>query len=87
VLGDLAGWIAYGFSKVLQLLIDAFGLLVEAAMLLLPQWPEWPDIPEPLAVINWFFPVTAVLAIWTTFVTAYIAYIAIGALARKFLGA
>ena len=53
-------------------------LLIKTLVSLLPGFPELPEVPgEVFGVVNWFFPVSAVLAVFVTVMAVWLIYMGI----------
>lgn len=76
-------YLEYAFVSLINLVILAIEGWIDLAILGLPGLPP-NGAPELISEINWFFPVGSVIAILAPFTTAYIAWLAVKWIFKKF---
>jgi hypothetical protein len=84
IVESLAGIVVFGAYTVVNGVFAAFQLLLDAANAVLPSLPEVTGPPEYVQAINWFFPLVTVLGIATTLLSAYVAFLAVKWIYKKF---
>lgn len=74
MIGKLVLW---GLVTFANLVIAAIGTLIATVLGLLPSMPAVPAPPDVVGYINWLFPIGDVVLVFASFVTLWIAFLAI----------
>lgn len=79
VFEDVGTYILAGSVDAVNLFFSAIGLFVTGLFSLLPAMSDAPSIgsPEWLGWANWFYPIGSIVAIFTTVLALYIAYLVV----------
>lgn len=81
---NIPAYILYALEEFVNGLFGIIQLALEAAVLVLPELPEVYTPPKYVAEINWYYPVGTLIGIATPLFTAYIAWLGVSYLYRKF---
>jgi hypothetical protein len=81
---NIPAYILYAIETFINAFFEVIQLAIEAAVLVLPGLPEVYTPPAYLAEINWYYPVGTLIGIATPLFTAYIAWLAVSYIYRKF---
>jgi hypothetical protein len=80
----MGGYFIYGGLTVVNGLSDAFQTLLTATLLLLPNLPTVEGPPEYVETLNWFFPLGTLVGVLSGMSIAYITFLALRYVFRKF---
>jgi hypothetical protein len=81
---NIPGYILYAIETFVNGFFSLIQAAIELAQLILPELPEVYTPPKYLAEVNWYYPVGTLIGIATPLFTAYIAWLGISYLYRKF---
>lgn len=81
---NIPGYILFAIEEFVNGFFALIQLALEAAVLVLPELPEIYTPPKYVAEVNWYYPVGTLIGIATPLFTAYIAWLGVSYLYRKF---
>jgi hypothetical protein len=81
---NIPAYILYAIEEFVNGFFTLIQAAIELAILVLPELPEVYTPPKYLSEINWYYPVITLLGIAAPLFTAYIAWLGVSYLYRKF---
>lgn len=84
IITNIPAYILYAIEQFVNGFFTLIQAAMEVAILVLPGLPEIYTPPKYLSDINWYYPVGTLLGVASTLFTAYIAWLGVSYLYRKF---
>jgi hypothetical protein len=81
---NIPAYILYSIETFVNAFFALINVVIEGILLVLPGLPEIYHPPKYLAEVNWYYPAVTLIAYATPFFTAYIAWLGVSSLYRKF---
>jgi hypothetical protein len=81
---NVPAYILYAIESFINVFFNAFQLILEGANALLGGLPEVVTPPKYVGEINWYYPLGEVLSVATPMITAYVIWLGISWIYRKY---